>query len=38
MKQQQNTQKNIQCYRIIPVIDLCENKLRNGDMLCHCVS
>ena len=20
----------------MPVIDLCENKLRSGDMICHC--
>ena len=38
MKQQQYAQKNIQCHRIIRVIDLCENKLRSGDMLCHCIS
>ena len=38
MKQQQNTQNNIQCHRIIPVIDLCENILRRGDMFCHCIS
>ena len=38
MKYLQNTPKNIQCHRIRRVIDLCENKLRRGDMLCHCIS
>ena len=38
MKQQQNTQKNIQCHRIIRVIDLCENILRSGDMICQRIS
>ena len=31
MKQQQNTQKNIQCHRIIGVIDLCENNNQNNN-------
>ena len=37
IKQKQN-KKNIQCHSILLVVDLCENKLSSGDLICHCIS